>query len=72
MPIDVQDGRVARSPSAQENKEDLMAIKSFIAIRKVASFVVPPAGNGVAMNASSNALEPPIAAWHMAKEGDVA
>ena len=71
MPIDVQDGGVARSPSAQENK-DPTAIKRLIAVGKVASFTVPHAGNKLAMSASSDALEASIAAFSAAKEGDVA
>ena len=38
----------------------------------MASFVVPHAGNKLAMSASSNALEASIAAFSVAKEGDVA
>ena len=71
MPIDTQDGGVARSPFAQENK-DPMAIRRLIAVGKVASFAVPHAGNKFAMSASSDALEASIAALSAEKEGDVA
>ena len=60
MLIDVQDGGVAYSSFGQENK-NLMAIRSLIAVGKVASFVVPSAGNKVAMSASSNTMEASIA-----------
>ena len=59
-PIDAQHGGVARSPSAQENK-NLTAIRSLIAVGKVASFAMPLEGNKVAMSASSDALEASIA-----------
>ena len=46
MPIDEQDGAVAHLPSMQANN-DLMAIRSLIAIGKVASFIVPSAGKNL-------------------------
>ena len=58
--IDVKDGGVARSPSAQVTK-DPTAIRSLIAVRKVASFVKPHAGNKLAMSTSSDALGASIA-----------
>ena len=61
MPIDAQDGSVAHSPSAQATN-DAMATRSLIAVGKLASFAKPHAGNKLAMSASSNALEAPIAA----------
>ena len=55
-----QDGNVARSPSV-EATNDPTAIRSLIAIRKVASFAKPHPGNKLAMSASSDALEASIA-----------
>ena len=60
-PIDVQDGGVAHSPSAQENNNP-MAIRSLIAVGKVVFFADPHAGNKLAMSASNNALETSIVA----------
>ena len=57
----MKDGGVARSPLAQ-TKNHPTAIKSLIAVRKVASFVVPLVGNELAMNASSHMLEASIVA----------
>ena len=61
MPIDAQDGSVARPPSVQAIN-DPTAIRSLIAIGKMAFFAVPSAGNKVAMIASSDELEASIAA----------
>ena len=70
-PIDAQDGRVACSPSMQENKAP-MAISSLIAVRKVTSFAVPPTGNKAAIEAFSDALESSIDVYCIVKEGNVA
>ena len=60
-PIDMQDGVVAHSLSAQATN-DPTAIRSLIAVGKVASVAGPHAGNKLAMSASSDALEASIAA----------
>ena len=64
-------GDVAYSPLDQA-KNHLMAIGSLIAIGKMASFEVPPAGKKLVMSISSDALEASITAFPVAKEGDVA
>ena len=71
MPIDAQDGGVARPPSLQVIN-DPTAIRSLIAVGKWPFFAVQTAGNKAAMSASSDALEASIAAQRIAKEGDVA
>ena len=67
----MQDDGVARSPLTQENN-DPIAIKSLIAVKRVAYFAVPPVGNEIAMSASSNAPEASISVFEVAKEDDVA
>ena len=57
----MKDDGVARSPSAQLTN-DPTAIRSLIAVRKVASSAKPHAGNKLAMSASSDALEASIVA----------
>ena len=64
----MQDDGVAHSPFTQAN--DPTAIKSLIAVRKMASFAEPHAGNKLAMSASSDALQASIAPLHIVKEGD--
>ena len=70
MQIDVKDGGVACSPSAQVTN-DPTAIRSLIAVRKVPSFAKPHAGNKLAMSASSDVLEASIAASRVVKKGDI-
>ena len=60
-PIDTEDGVVAHSPSAQASN-DPIAIRSLIAVRKLASCAGPHVGNKLAMSASSDALEASIVA----------
>ena len=71
VPINMQDGGVTRSASAQENN-DSMATRSLIAAGRVVYLSVPRAGNENAMSASNNALEASIGAQRFTKEGDVA
>ena len=52
----MQDGDVSHLTST-EIKNDLVAIRSLIAAKKVASFAMPLVGNKLAMNASRNILE---------------
>ena len=67
----MQDGAVAGSTLAQ-SKNHPTAIRSFIAIVKVASFITPLAGNELAMSASTNVLGALIAAFSIAQESYVA